>query len=279
MANTSNKIGFLNLKNLGDTAIIRVLHSSVNTIERVPTHWVNMGAAGRRSVKCLGVGCPLCATNASQPTTRAYIHVIDSADMQEKVWTRTESFLNQLAQVEQQYGNLSNVAIKVVREESRGYPSYRITEVIPNNANAKMPGDELIDTKVAFRCFMSRTAEELNQFLMTGQMPEHKKSTFVPKAQYVAQNAPYSQFGGQVSTPTPVQPKVAPTPTPAAPVAQPTWTYNPTQTVASTATPVASMTPPTWTGNTVTPTPTPTTFPPQTAPANDDPFSSPIFRV
>lgn len=277
MANTSNKIGFLNLKNLGDTATIRVLHSSVNTIERVPTHWVNMGAAGRRSVKCLGVGCPLCATNASLPTTRAYIHVIDFADMQEKVWTRTESFLDQLAQVEQQYGNISNVAIRVVREESRGYPSYRITEVIPNNnPNAKMPGDELIDTKVAFRCFMSRTAEELNQFLMTGQMPEHKKSTFVPKAQYVAQNAPYSQFGGQVSAPIPVQPQVAPMPTPAAPVAQATWMYNPTQTQTVAPT---NVTPPTWTGNTVTPTPTPTTFPPQTAPANDDPFSSPIFRV
>lgn len=283
MAN-DNKLGFLNLKNHGDTATIRVLHSTPDTIEVENTHWINFSDGTHKSVKCVGDGCPLCASKVSV-NKRAYVHVLDLGDMQEKVWVRPVSMVDELRKGFDYYKTLTGLNLVIQRDNSGQYPVQRIINATETNAPLN---NDLVDKKVAYRCFVSRTVEELQQFLTTGQMPEHKKN-FVPKEQYKAnkqshapqnaQNAPYSPFGGQGGTPTPVQPKMAPTPTPAAPVAQPTWTYNPTQTVAPTATPVASMTPPTWTGNTITPTPTPTTFPPQAAPANDDPFSSPIFRV
>ena len=86
MAN-DNKLGFLNLKNHGDTATIRVLHSTPDTIEVEDTHWINFSDGTHKSVKCPGDGCPLCASKVSV-NRRAYIHVIDLGDMQEKVWVQ-----------------------------------------------------------------------------------------------------------------------------------------------------------------------------------------------
>ena len=260
MAN-DNKLGFLNLKNHGDTATIRVLHSTPDTIEVEDTHWINFSDGTHKSVKCPGDGCPLCAAKVAI-SKRAYIHVIDQSDMQEKVWVRPVSMVDELRKGFDYYKTLTGLILTIQRENNGQYPVQRIIGATETNAPLD---NSIIDKKVAYRCFVTRTAEELQQFLTTGQMPEHKKN-FVPKEQYKAnkqsyapqnaQNAPYSPFGGQGGTATPLQPKVA-----------------------STASPVPFMTPPTWTGNTVTPTTLPTAFPSQAAPANDDPFSSPIFRV
>lgn len=265
MADSNNRIGFLNLKNNGDTATIRVLHSSCGTIERSVTHWVTLSSGGRRSVKCVGAGCPLC--NANFPSNeRAYIHVIDLADMQEKVWTRTESFVNQLLQVEKQYGNLANLAITVVRGEYRNYPSYTITNV--TQLNPSVGGNNLIDTKVAYRCYMSRTAEELMQYLATGQMPAHQKPAFVPKAQYAPNTAtPYA--GGAQILPTPQNVYMTLQPSPMANADTPPWIVNNTQMSPQNA---QTVTYPQFSA-------TQQSVPTPNAPSQDDPFSSPIFRV
>lgn len=194
MAN--DKIGYFNLSTDGASAVVRILHTGVDTIESVDTHWIESAEGNKKCVKCLGAGCPVCAT-AAMTTNRIYIHLYDYTDGTDKVWARTDKILSQLKEVQDAWGKLCDCVVKITRVGTN-FPKYTMTV-----QNSKMFVDvnpELINKNIAYRFYMTRSADELKEFLTTGVMPVHK-SNFVPKDEYFKaketdSNSTYAQKAG-----------------------------------------------------------------------------------
>ena len=77
-------------------------------------------------------------------------------------------------------GNLSDCVIRITRK-GKEFPKYNVD--ILNAKNYAPVDSELIDNKIAYRFYMTRSVDELKTFLKTGEMPKHV-STFVSKEEY-----------------------------------------------------------------------------------------------
>lgn len=182
-----NNIEFFNLVDQ-QSAVIRILSTSVDKIERIGIHTIDVSGAKKR-VRCLGNNCPLCDEN--QANERLAVHLWDYTDNKEKVWNRTinEKFINLLKDVEENWGNLNDCVIKITREGAQ-FPQYSVTVQNPN----KYPFPESltekdVDRDVGYRCCTYRSADELAEYMRTGFLPDHVKKQsnqeWLPKDQWI----------------------------------------------------------------------------------------------
>ncbi len=175
----NRQIEFFNLNNDGDSAIVRVLHSKVETIESVMIHKVEVNGKPKM-VKCAGDGCPICS-DEKQPAKKIFVHLFDYADEKEKIWCRTDKILTQFSEIEKDWGNISECVVRITRK-GKEFPKYSVDIL---NAKNYAPVDEsLIDNKLAYRFYLTRSVDELKQFLKTGEMPKHV-SNYIPKEEYL----------------------------------------------------------------------------------------------
>lgn len=172
----NNDIKYFNLNKKDDSAIVRILHSSVKNIEYAQIHRVTIDGKNK-NIKCIRENCPLCNSNGSEANTKIYIHLFDYTDNCEKVWVRTDKIINQLKEIEENWGNLSECVLKITRETD-DFPKYNVIPV--NAAKYTQVNKELIDEKIAYRFYMTRSKDELNEYLKTGVMPPHKKKENAP---------------------------------------------------------------------------------------------------
>lgn len=171
-------------------AIVRILHTSTKTIEVVDVHSI-MVDDKHKFVKCLGENCPLCKEKIAV-TPKAYVHIWDFKDNAEKVWVRPVSVIKSIETLETAYGDLSKFVVTIVRDDSKGkYPTYSILSRIDSPNYASQPA-EMIDNKVAYRFHLTRSAEEIEQYMNTGIMPAHEKK-FVSKEQYFSKKEKTTQ--------------------------------------------------------------------------------------
>lgn len=184
-----NDIEFFNLSHDGDSAIVRILNTTVDEIEVKGVHFISVpGQEKKKAVACLGEGnCPLCDVN--QPVQRLCVHLWDYTDNKEKIWNRTpnQNFLNALNEVVDSWGDLCDSVIKIARSGDN-YPKYSITVLNPK----KYPFPDAItkdniNEKVSYRLATYRSAEELEEYVRTGFLPDHvkKKSSWVPKEEWL----------------------------------------------------------------------------------------------
>lgn len=183
-----NNIEFFNIRG-GESSIVRILSTTVDKIERIGIHTIELGDGTKKKVRCLENNCPLCDND--QPSERLALHLWDYTDNKEKVWNRTtnEKFVNLLKDVEENWGNLSECVVKITREND-DFPQYSVTVQNPNKY--PMPNEitkEDIDRNVGYRCCTYRSADELAEFLKTGYLPEHikkqPKQDLIPKDQWI----------------------------------------------------------------------------------------------
>lgn len=174
----NNDIKYFNLNKKDDSAIVRILHSTVKNIEYIPIHTVVIDGKNK-NVRCIRENCPLCNSNGSEANTKIYIHLFDYTDNCEKVWVRTDKIINQLKEIEENWGNLSECVLKITRETDE-FPKYNVIPV--NAAKYSQVNKELIDEKIAYRFYMTRSRDELNEYLKTGVMPPHKKKENTPNS-------------------------------------------------------------------------------------------------
>lgn len=197
--NKENQISYFNLNKDGDSAVVRLLHTSVKTIERTFVHTVNIDGK-KRTVKCCGEGCPLCGASKSSAFDRIFIHLIDYSDGAEKVWSRTPVILSQLSELEASWGDLSALVLKITRVGNE-FPKYTLMRMPPQTFP---PVDKsLVDKNIAYRFYMHRSVEELNRFLSTGVMPPHENKGYVSKEEY------FKRMNEGTTTP-PTQPTYTP---------------------------------------------------------------------
>lgn len=167
----NNEIKYFNLNKKDDSAIVRILHSSVKNIEYAQIHRVTIDGKNK-NIKCIRENCPLCNNSGSEASTKIYIHLFDYTDNCEKVWVRTDKIINQFKEIEENWGDLSACVLKITRETD-DFPKYNVIPV--NAAKYAQVNKELIDEKIAYRFYMTRSKDELDEYLKTGVMPPHKK--------------------------------------------------------------------------------------------------------
>lgn len=190
----NNQLEFFNLFKDGDSAIIRILNTTVDKIETKTVHKISVNGKNK-IVPCLGNGnCPLCESisdmeGVGEANTRLYVHLWDYTDNKEKVWNRTpnENFLNALRDVEANWGNLTDCVLKITRKGDN-FPKYDL--LIVNPSKYPMPDNVEVDANVAFRFSSYRSAEELEEYVKTGFLPDHVKknnNTWLPKEEWIKQ--------------------------------------------------------------------------------------------
>lgn len=174
-----NSIEIFSLTQAAQSANVRILFTTTGGITKIPTHRIKNGDKTKR-VKCLGAagdGCPCC--KAGVPVeNRLIVHLWDYTDNKEKVWDRTDNakFLQSLADVEQMWGNLCDVPVRITRD-SQDFPTYSVA-VLPAQQFPAPQGIE-INKDCSFRFGMYRSKEELEQALATGVVPPHVKKPSV----------------------------------------------------------------------------------------------------
>ena len=125
-------VGYFTLKNDKDYAIVRIMHDSPADFDMVTGHRVTIKDK-LRMVNCLREDindpvekCPLCAAG-KKTEDKIYIHLIEySTDPQgqivatPKIWERSASFANTLINKINDYGPLSEVIFKIIRNGEAG---------------------------------------------------------------------------------------------------------------------------------------------------------------
>lgn len=183
---------YFSLNKDGDSAIVRVLHSNISTIEKMTSHRIEVDGKKRRA-KCLGQDCPLCA-NGNQAEDRIYIHVWDYADNREKVWERTDKILPELEKIQANWTPLNTAVLKITRKGD-SFPKYSVEALNPMQyANVD---NSLVDEALAVRFAYNRKAEDLVEFIRTGKFPERKP--YVSKEEYAKQHSTQQNTQPQVA--------------------------------------------------------------------------------
>lgn len=240
--NNSNQIQFFSLRNDGDEAIVRFIYDNVNQFDIHTVHSVEMGNRWR-SVACLRGPqdpidkCPMCANNV-QIRNRIFIYFLEYIPqedgtfmVQPRVWERpARDYAMKLKGYLDNYGPLSNMICKIVRH-GKARDMGTTYEIIPNLSKDIYPDSVFVpdfsafkDVKALGRYVLDKDANEMIEFMRTGQFPETKKentSTYTqPTAthadsqaytqapQFVPQTAPFSPMRTTEFTPTtnPVNP-------------------------------------------------------------------------
>lgn len=181
-------VGFFNLKNDGDEAIVRIMHDNTASFELVTTHPVQIGNKYRR-VNCIRDprepmdNCPMCKSGA-KVQQRFYIHLIqyvkdDSGNIvpQPKIWERSASYAVTIKNLIDEYGPLSDCIFKIRRNGEAGSmnTTYSILYGNPQIYRPELyPKDESAfeNYSVVGSIVMDKSFEELSEFITTGEFPQ-----------------------------------------------------------------------------------------------------------
>ena len=191
MADNKDFPKMFKLSKAGDFAIVRILHSGINTIETLKTHWVQKGDTWKH-FKCLGENCPACAAD-NQIKERAYIRLYNYGSGEVEIWDRTnnQKFFESLKDLENDWGALDDIVVKITKDSDE-FPTYSV--ILQPSKNYPKPENITINEKIAYRMVASRSAEDIKTFMDTGNMP--------PKKPYQPQTNNQPQKSVEVEKPT-----------------------------------------------------------------------------
>ncbi len=205
-------VGFFSVKPNSE-AIVRIMCNNLNDIEILTTHPITVGASSfpNRQVNCLRTAhepldnCPLCKAG-EKVRQRAFIKMIEydpvTRESKAVVWDRAaKQIVPQLKNYLDNYGPLSNIMCKVVRTGSGIETKYdivpNINPQVYNMTDFPLPAeDPFKEFKVLGRMVMDKNAEEIMQFMQTGEFPQRVQQEQPPQQQFVnAQSTTPVQMG------------------------------------------------------------------------------------
>lgn len=196
---TNPGVGFFALKNDKDEAIVRFMHDDTASFEIVATHAIQLNGKFRR-INCVRTPndpidfCPLCE-RGEKLDYRFYIHLIQytnnpdgTVSAEPKIWERSLSYANKLREYINNYGPMSDVICKIVRHGRAGDMKTEY-EIIPNlNQQVYRPDvfkkvtGAFDDFKVLGRIVLDKNADEIREYLNTGNFPMTNNNEQKPAA-------------------------------------------------------------------------------------------------
>lgn len=187
------KVTFFTLKNDGDEAIVRFAYTSPEQFDIISGHRVKTDDGRTKFVSCLRnpndpVGkCPICA-NGEKLTMKFFVKMLvytQNADgtwsYSARLWERPASFAKLLFGYFSDYGDLSKIVFKVKRHGDHGSldTTYDVIYANPKVYNSDiMPVDfsAFSDLKLEGYAYITRTYEELQEYVKTGVLASNKKN-------------------------------------------------------------------------------------------------------
>lgn len=191
--NTS--IGYFQLKNDGDEAIVRFIYDSTAQFDIYTTHTVSTPTIKFGKVNCLRDSasdpiskCPLCeAKEKLSQTFCVYMLQYTSGshgevEVKPVVWQRPMMFAQKLKSYIDNYGPLSDIICKIIRHGAAGNKQTEY-EVVPNLSKAIFRDDIYVKDFSAFnnytalgRMIMNKSFEDLQEYVRTKTFPIHNKN-------------------------------------------------------------------------------------------------------
>lgn len=210
-------VGYFSLKDDGDSSVVRFMFDKVEDLDVVFLHSVKID--GRfRSISCLRdpmqpvSACPLCESG-DNPKQRIYIPLI-SYERDEtgnvvavpKIWERPVSYEKRLQSLISEYGPLSNLLFRVVRNGKAGDTKTTYTEMPLVNKEVYNDSVYVKNTHafdgydVIGRVVATLTEDEARDFVVSGIVPDKlKKKASQTQSTQQASDKDYSR-SSNVST-------------------------------------------------------------------------------
>jgi hypothetical protein len=174
----SNGVDFFTLKDDGDTATVRFLHTDDQDLELILVHKVEIDGK-EKWVECLEDGCPFCANeNIGRPTLKLFMILVDHEDDKIKCWERGASMVDFFLGYIDKYGHLNNRDYEIVRHGKKGSnkTQYQLFPCDPGpleefkfDKNGKIIERKPVDMperpNVYGRFVLQMTAEQMEEYL------------------------------------------------------------------------------------------------------------------
>ena len=220
----NDNVGYFKLKDDGDTAIVRIMHSDVNSFDMLSVHNVNLNGKWV-NVNCIREAnqptssCPLCS-KGEQLRSRIFIKVIRYTQDEQgniiatpEIWDRPISYAKKLADLMADYGDLTEHLFRVRRNGKAGtlQVDYTISYIPTTGYNAaNYPADiHLFDTyKTLGRRVYDKNYDELVTFINTGSFPAKENTQADTTPVHTPTNQPYAYSNTTAYSSQPVNPGV-----------------------------------------------------------------------
>ena len=247
---TKPKVGYFKLANDGEYAIVRFDYASADEFDIVDIHTIQDKDGRWRNIACLRESfkepkekCPLCMKGETVKTKFFVKMITYTKDETGKVvvtpvvWERpAKKFVAELKNFINDYGDLRECIFKITRngakfvkdKEGKTIPNTDVTYSI-NYQNPAIYKEELgfvkdfsafKDFDVSKHSYAIRSAEDIQKFIETGELPVAKRTTPAPEEKMAVPEAPVAtatlpeikvDAEGVVIRPTPVMETPVPT--------------------------------------------------------------------
>lgn len=167
--------GFFSLKNDGDVARVRFMYNSIDDVEGMSVHQVEIDGK-KRYVDCLREynepvsKCPFCA-KGMRTQAKLFIPVYDVDDDKVKIWERGKKWFSKISGLCSRYPKLVEKEFEI---ERHGKPNSTDTtyEVFPVDDGDKLSMEDLPEIPEDFEKFvLKKSADDMEYFLSEGEFP------------------------------------------------------------------------------------------------------------
>ena len=198
---SANRVGFFNLKNNGDEAIVRILHDTPDSLEMVSVHPIYLDGKSRK-LNCLrNYGdpidkCPMCVMASKEnkfPQRRVFVHMLQySTDENGNVvakpviWERpAKSTVETLVNYMNEYGTLSDMIFKIKRIGAAGDTNTTYQYIVANQQ--MFPQNIYTKDTTAFENYsvlnglvLNKSYEEVDYFTKFNSFPATTQNSNAP---------------------------------------------------------------------------------------------------
>lgn len=196
--------GYFSLKDDGDVGSIRFLYNSIDDVEGLSVHRVEVGDK-KRYVNCLREYndpvdvCPFCREHMTT-TAKLFIPVYNIDEDKVQVWERGKKFFNKISSLCSRYPDLVSHVFEVERNGKSGdqQTTYEIYEVSKDDTRL----DDFDVPKTVGGVVLDKTAEDMEYYLEAGdfppkddERPRKRENSEAPRRRETAERRPERSAG------------------------------------------------------------------------------------
>lgn len=172
--------GFFSLKNDGDVARVRFMYNSIDDVEGLSVHQIEVNGK-KRYVNCLRAyndpidKCPFCK-DGRPVSAKLFIPLYDENDGRVKIWERGKKFFSKISGLCSRYSNLVKYAFEIERHGKAGDTSTSY-EIFPVDGE-KLSLEDLPEVpNILGEFVLDKSADDMEFYLDNGDFPSSSKES------------------------------------------------------------------------------------------------------
>lgn len=170
----SGGTGFFSLRDDGDTARVRFMYESIDDVEGMSVHQIELDGK-KRYVNCLREynqpidDCPFCKAQMFT-TAKLFIPLYDIKEDRVKIWERGKKFFGKMSSLCSRYPNLVAHVCEIERNGKKG-DTQTTYEIYPGDDDGTTLDDLPEPTSILGGLVLDKTAEEMEFYLENDYFP------------------------------------------------------------------------------------------------------------